>query len=65
MNSHAHPNALAVRPRVPGERALCIQRSLHSIQRAAECDEKGIACGVDLVARMTREGIAQQKTMLR
>ena len=40
MNSHPRPNGLAVRPCVPGERALCIQRGLHSIQRMSECDEK-------------------------
>ncbi len=58
VDAHAHAEDLAF------ERTPCLGRRGHRVGRAAECDEEGVALGVDLDAGVARERVSQEPAVL-
>ena len=60
VDPHPHSQLPALRPALGRERPLPVQGGRDSVARRGERDEERVALSVDLVAAVTREGIAQE-----
>jgi hypothetical protein len=64
VNPHPDANALSGSPCMGRESALRVGSGAHGVDGTSEGDEQRIAFGAELMARMVREGAAQEAAML-
>ena len=64
VQAHPHAHRQTVGPRVVGKRPLCRRGSRDRVSRARERHKERIACVVDLVARVPRNCVPEQRVVI-